>query len=89
VVFTLLVFEELHGGAEASNLAQVTTWTILLSVVAHGLSSGPLAAVYARRLAAAGAGLPELRETPETLTRRRSLHDKGRRPSSVGHEQGR
>jgi len=76
VVFTLLVYEGLDGSADANSLGRVATWTILLSVVAHGLTSGPLAAVYARRLAAAPPGLPELDDAPEHRTRRRTLHDR-------------
>jgi NhaP-type Na+/H+ or K+/H+ antiporter len=76
VVFTLLVYEELHGSADATALGRIATWTILLSVVAHGLSSGPLAGRYAGRLARAPAGLPEMEDAPEHRTRRRTLHDR-------------
>ena len=50
VVFTLIAFDALGGHAHASKLVEITTWTILLSVLAHGLSSGPLAAAYGRIL---------------------------------------
>jgi len=80
VVFTLLAFDELHGTSQASGLVEVATWTILLSVLAHGLTSGPLAALYARRLAGGPPDSPELEEAPEAPARRRSLHDRGRRP---------
>jgi NhaP-type Na+/H+ or K+/H+ antiporter len=56
VVFTLLAylsFEEAHRPSDA--LVMVATWTILFSVVGHGLSAGPLSAWYARRLQAAQA----------------------------------
>jgi NhaP-type Na+/H+ or K+/H+ antiporter len=76
VVFTLLVYEGLDGSADAMNLGRIATWTILLSVVAHGLTSGPLAAAYVRRLATAPSGLPELEDAPEHRTRRRTLHDR-------------
>jgi NhaP-type Na+/H+ or K+/H+ antiporter len=76
VVFTLLVYEGLDGSADAMTLGRIATWTILLSVVAHGLTSGPLAAAYARRLATAPSGLPELEDAPEHRTRRRTLHDR-------------
>ena len=81
VVFTLLVYEGLDGSADATALGRVATWTILLSVVAHGLTSGPLASAYARRLAQAPPGLPELEDAPEHRTRRRTLHD---RPDTDG-----
>jgi len=76
VVFTLLVYDGLHGSPAALALGRVATWTILLSVVAHGLSSGPLAARYAGRLARAPAGLPELEDAPDGRWRRRTLHER-------------
>jgi len=78
VVFTLLAFEELGGSPEAHRLAEVTTWTILLSVFAHGLSAGPLARRYGARVARAPVGTAELAAAPEAATRRRALED--RRP---------
>ena len=81
VVFTLLVFEGLHGSPQAAALGRVATWTILLSVVAHGLSSGPLAAAYARRLARAPGGLPEQEDAPDRRSRRRALQE---RPPTPG-----
>jgi sodium/hydrogen antiporter len=71
VVFTLIAVEELHG-AGAIAIEEIATWTILLSVVAHGLSAGPLARVYGRRLHEAG-DIPELAEAPEPRIRRRSV----------------
>jgi NhaP-type Na+/H+ or K+/H+ antiporter len=73
VVFTLIAFDALADDPRAQQLAVVTTWTILLSVVAHGLTSGPLAARYGRRLAAAPAETPELEEVADTRIRQRSL----------------
>jgi len=78
VVFTLLAFEELHGSAGARELAEVATWTILLSVFAHGLSAGPLSTWYSARLGRAPHDTPELAATAEVTTRRRALHDEGR-----------
>ncbi|HLF61908.1 MAG TPA: cation:proton antiporter [Acidimicrobiia bacterium] len=52
VVFTLIAFETLEGGGLATEmLVEVATWTILLSILAHGLTARPLAAVYGRRVA--------------------------------------
>jgi sodium/hydrogen antiporter len=76
VVFTLLVFEDLSGKGPAAAIIEVATWTILFSVIAHGLSSTPLAGWYARRLAGCAPSTPELAETPELHTRQRSLHDR-------------
>ena len=77
VVFTLIAVEELHGsGAVADGILEIATWTILLSVVAHGLSAGPLALEYGRRLHEAG-DIPELVEAPEPRIRRRTIADRG------------
>ena len=73
VVFTLLVFEDLNGLGPAAAIVEVATWTILFSVIAHGLSSGPLATWYAERIAGCEASVPELQETPEIRVRTRSL----------------
>ena len=73
VVFMLIAFEELHSsGPAADAIVELATWTILLSVVAHGLSAGPLARSYGRRVNAAG-DVPELVEAPEPRIRRRSI----------------
>ncbi len=73
VVFTLIAVEELHGaGAVVDGIVEVATWTILLSVVAHGLSAGPLASAYGHRLHEAG-DIPELAEAPEPRIRRRTI----------------
>jgi hypothetical protein len=49
----------------------VVAWTILLSVIAHGLSAKPLANWYARRLRAAAPDLPELKGMSEIHSRHR------------------
>lgn len=73
VVFTLIAVEELHGdGALVETIVELATWTILLSVVAHGLSAGPLSREYGRRVNAAG-DIPELADAPEPRIRRRSV----------------
>lgn len=70
VVFTLLAFMTLkEAGRPIDLLVSTATWTILLSVLAHGLSAQPLSAWYARRLAGAGVPLAELRELPELRER--------------------
>jgi len=75
VVFTLLAFLQLdEAGRPIDVLVAVAVWTILLSVVAHGLSARSVAAWYAHRLEATAGpqpelvGLPELRERPNILT---------------------
>lgn len=73
VVFTLLAFLEFEqAGRPIDTLVAVATWTILFSVVAHGLSAVPLSAWYARRLASAGHPLAETATLAE-LPGRRSL----------------
>ena len=75
VVFTLMALEKFTEANRPTDLLiAAATWTILLSVVAHGLSATPLAAWYARRLEAAKeplvelAGMSELRERRTALT---------------------
>jgi sodium/hydrogen antiporter len=71
VIFGLLAFDELTAASkEAGLLASIVTWTILLSVLAHGLSAQPLAAWYARRLKTAPSDAPELVEVQDVQVRR-------------------
>ncbi len=66
IVFVLVAIETLGLDHPATDtLVRAATWTILLSVVAHGLSARPLAALYARRLATAPATAPELEAAEE------------------------
>lgn len=52
VVFTLIAFEALEEGGLASEImVEVATWTVFVSVIAHGLTAGPLARWYGRRVA--------------------------------------
>jgi NhaP-type Na+/H+ or K+/H+ antiporter len=52
VVFTLIAFETLEQGDIASErLVEVATWTVFISVIAHGLTAGPLARWYGRKVA--------------------------------------
>jgi NhaP-type Na+/H+ or K+/H+ antiporter len=54
VVFTLMALERFQEASRpVDTLIAAATWTILLSVVAHGLSATPLSGWYARRLAVA------------------------------------
>ena len=71
VVFLLIAFEAFHeAGLGADLLMQAGAWTILLSVVLHGISAVPLANWYARRLETAEPAAPELVEVPELGVRR-------------------
>jgi NhaP-type Na+/H+ or K+/H+ antiporter len=78
VVFMLMAFEAAHEAhVPTDNLLAMAGWTILLSVLLHGVSALPLANWYASRLEAASPDAPELVEIPELRTKRRtpfSLH---------------
>jgi len=73
VVFLLIAAEDLHGQPSTATLTAAVTFTVLLSVVLHGLTAGPLAASYGRRIKAAGDDIPELAAAPEPRVRRRGL----------------
>ena len=60
VVFTLIAVEDLTGSAVDMPLLEVATWTILLSVLLHGLTARPLSAAYGARITAGRDDQPEL-----------------------------
>ena len=75
VVFLLIAFDQMGPAHLASEtLVRVVTWTILLSVFAHGLSARPMGAWYARRIAMAAADAWETGAADEPRVRRRPLH---------------
>jgi NhaP-type Na+/H+ or K+/H+ antiporter len=81
VVFTLLALQEIeHSGY--GMLLQTVTWTILLSVVLHGISAPPLAARYGASIAKAG-NIPEKAPASEPRVR---LHDLAGRHSLRGQQ---
>jgi NhaP-type Na+/H+ or K+/H+ antiporter len=66
IVFLLLGLDGLAEADVASEpLAAVVAWTVLLSVVLHGLSAGPLAAWYGRRTASMAPDVPEFADDVE------------------------
>lgn len=70
VVFTLLAFDELQtAGRPVETLVAVAGWTIVASVLAHGLSAQSVAVWYASRLKAAGGEPVELVDVPEVPER--------------------
>jgi sodium/hydrogen antiporter len=74
VVFTLLAlsrFQEINRSVDI--LLAAATWTILLSVMAHGISAAPLSIWYSRRLEHASGHLAEQEELPELYQRRQAL----------------
>ena len=54
VVFLIVAIDSIPKSAGLQMLVEVSTWTILLSVVLHGLSSRPLATAFGRVMARAG-----------------------------------
>ena len=50
VVFLLVAFDQMGPTHPASlTLVHVVTWTVLMSIFLHGLSAGPIGALYGRR----------------------------------------
>lgn len=83
VVFTLVALEDFEHSSGANVLIEAATWTILLSVIAHGISASPLAARYGKRMAEAG-DVPEMAPAGEPPIR---LHDlAGRHPHRSAKE---
>ena len=61
IVFLVIGLVGLEGaGVDPGPLPAAIAWTVMLSVVLHGLTAGPLAARYGRRMAALAPGAPEL-----------------------------
>ena len=92
VVFALLALEEL-GNATAGHAVAVITITVLLSVVAHGATAGPVASRYAGLLTGpagrhADSDSPDIPE--RRLTRRRisDPHSTGAADTTGGAESG-
>lgn len=72
IVFAILGLEAMHAsGLPSDAVAATLAWTVLLSVVLHGLSAEPLARWYGRRLADASTEIPELAERAEPTPRSR------------------
>jgi NhaP-type Na+/H+ or K+/H+ antiporter len=67
-----MAYESFHeAGVGFDTLADAAGWTVLLSVVLHGISAVPLANWYARRLETADPAAPELAAVAELDIRRR------------------
>jgi len=74
VVFTLLAVERLTGNGALPLVAKVATWTILGSVVLHGVTATPFSESYGRAMASLTPDARELEPVDHTMTfRRRSL----------------
>jgi len=72
VVFGLIAFDSLHGSEAKSVLAAVTL-TVLLSVVAHGLTASPLASRYGDHINALARSAAERAPVPALAARPRSI----------------
>ncbi len=86
IVFGILAVDALaQSGTPAGPLASTVAWTVLLSVVAHGLTAGSLAARYgrwiARRQETSADPLPELEERSEPRPTTRSTWIRRREPT--------
>jgi len=68
VVFTLIAFDTLDP-ADGNRVLAVATATVVLSVIAHGITAAPLAARYGRHAATLHTDQPEHAETPALRTR--------------------
>jgi NhaP-type Na+/H+ or K+/H+ antiporter len=82
VVFALIAFDSLDS-ADANRVLAVVTATVVLSVIAHGVSAAPLAARYARHAVTLHADLPEHADAP-TLRTRSMAGDRGPRQRAIG-----
>jgi NhaP-type Na+/H+ or K+/H+ antiporter len=83
IVFLIIGLESLQGaGVDAGPLGAVVAWTVLLSVVAHGLTAGPLAERYGKRVAGLPPGAPEHEDTLEPQAARTSWSGE-KRPGST------
>jgi NhaP-type Na+/H+ or K+/H+ antiporter len=84
VVFTLIALQDFEHSGAGTMLLQTATWTILLSVVLHGISASPLAARYGSSIASAGE-VPELAPAGEPKIRLHDLagrHHHGQQPAA-------
>jgi sodium/hydrogen antiporter len=87
VVFTLIALEEFEHSSDGKLLVEAATWTILLSVVLHGVSAAPLAARYGALIAKAG-DAPEMAPAGEPVVQLHHLagRDPLRRQPGKGEE---
>ncbi len=80
IVFLVIGLSGLEeAGVDPGPLPAAVAWTVLLSVILHGLTAGPLAARYGRLMASLRPGAPELEEAVEPTAARTSWAGTGRR----------
>jgi NhaP-type Na+/H+ or K+/H+ antiporter len=68
VVFAVIAFDSLKG-SEATTVLAAITLTVLVSVVAHGLTAAPLARRYGEYVAGLAETTPEREAVPRLATR--------------------
>ena len=68
VVFALIAYDQL-GSADAQTVLPAISCTVVLSIIAHGISASPLSARYARHAESIQEAKPEHHPTPELRTR--------------------
>jgi NhaP-type Na+/H+ or K+/H+ antiporter len=79
IVFLVIGLSGLEEvGVDPGPLPAAVVWTVLLSVVLHGLTAGPFAARYGRAMAALKPGAPELEEATVPEPSRTSWAGAGR-----------
>jgi sodium/hydrogen antiporter len=80
IVFLVIGLSGLEeAGVDPGPLMPVVAWTVILSVVLHGLTAGPFAARYGRMMAALRPGAPELDEVVEPTAARTTWAGTARR----------
>ncbi len=73
IVFLIIGLEGLQeAGVDPGPFGAAMAWTVLLSVVAHGLTAAPLAVRYGRRIASLPESAPELEHPVEARPSRTS-----------------
>jgi NhaP-type Na+/H+ or K+/H+ antiporter len=66
IVFLIIGLEGLQeAGVDPGPFGTAVAWTVVLSVIAHGLTAGPLAARYGRRMRVLAADAPEREDAAE------------------------
>ena len=85
IVFLIIGIDGLQdSGMVREHFAAAAAWTVLLSVVLHGLSAGPLAARYGRRVAALAPDRPSSRTLRSQRRRARTGRGTACRPGRRG-----
>src|SRR4051812_49219421 len=82
VVFALIAFDSLDS-PDGNRVLAVVAATVVLSVIAHGVTAAPLATRYARHAAALDADQPEHADAPALRTRSMSGDRARQRASSA------